>query len=508
MTSPVLPTLPEILRLQARRRGADGGLVYDGRRATFGEVSDAVEGLGGWLARIGLGSGHRVVVLAGNTPAMVGAAYALWGLGVVVVPVSPRATASEVARVLDHSSAAGIFCDAVRSETAREAARAAAVPAWVCRSEMPFSPRRADRRHVGRPRGPRVPELRSIAAISYTSGTSGAPKGVVLSHANLLWATLACGQARGDTADVVGTCLSPLSHVPVLVSHLLCRVAVGATAVLVEKFEVDAVLGLVERHGVSDLSLVGGMVFDVVGRRSVPSRVASTVRKVSVGGAPTAMAAKESLAALFPRAEVIEAYGQTESTDGVVMARRRSVFERPGTVGVTNPYVVVGIRRADGTLAVPGEEGEIVVAGPTVMVGYHRGPRATAAALRDGWLHTGDLGHQDADGYLWVTGRSRDLVITGGENVVPAEVEEVLRAHPAVADVAVLGTPHPRWGEQVTAVVVRRSGSVVDADALSAFAGSRLARFKVPRRIEFVASLPRNATNKVETHVLRRRFGV
>jgi acyl-CoA synthetase (AMP-forming)/AMP-acid ligase II len=137
------------------------------------------------------------------------------------------------------------------------------------------------------------------------------------------------------------------------------------------------------------------------------------------------------------------------------------------------------------------------------MRGYLHDPAATRAAIRDGWLHTGDLGRRDAAGWFYVTGRLKDLIITGGENVSPVEVEEVLRAHPDVADVAVIGTPHPRWGEQVTAVVVRRPGATVDAIALAAFAGTRLAGYKKPRRIEFVAALPRNAANKVQTHLLR-----
>jgi fatty-acyl-CoA synthase len=240
---------------------------------------------------------------------------------------------------------------------------------------------------------------------------------------------------------------------------------------------------------------------------AVPAAVRARVRKISVGGAPTPMESKRRLIELFPEAEMIEAYGQTESTDGVLMSRGRSVLEREGTVGRTNPHVVVAIRRAEGSLADPDEEGEIVVRGPTTMQGYHRNPRASAAALRHGWLHTGDLGRRDGDGYFYLTGRVKDLIITGGENETPLEVEEVLRLHPDVADVAVIGTPHPRWGEQVTAVVVRRRGTAVDADTLATFAGTRLAGFKKPRRIEFVATLPRNAYNKVQTHLLRQQFG-
>jgi acyl-CoA synthetase (AMP-forming)/AMP-acid ligase II len=329
----------------------------------------------------------------------------------------------------------------------------------------------------------------------------------MLTHRGFFWATLACAQARGDRPDGVGACLSALTHVPVLVSHLLCRVFLGATAVLLEKFDVDSVLAAAERWGVTDLPLIGGMVFDVIERTDVPESVRRTVRKVSVGGAPTPMESKRRLAALFAQAEVIEAYGQTESTDGVLMARGSSVFDREGTVGMMNPHVHVAILRPDGSEAGAGEEGEIVVGGPTVMAGYYRNPQATKAALRGGWLHTGDVGRHDADGYFFVTGRVKDVIITGGENVTPLEVEEVLRTHPDVADVAVIGTPHPKWGEQVTAIVVRRDGARLDPDTLAAFAGERLAGFKKPRRIEFVASLPRHAYTKVQTHVLKQEFG-
>jgi acyl-CoA synthetase (AMP-forming)/AMP-acid ligase II len=231
------------------------------------------------------------------------------------------------------------------------------------------------------------------------------------------------------------------------------------------------------------------------------------VQKVSVGGAATPMEAKRQLARIFPEAEIIEAYGQSESTDGVSMARGTSLFDHEGTVGRTNPYVHLAVRRADGGLAAANEEGEIVVRGPTVMQGCYRDRAATLLALRDGWLHTGDLGYQNDAGYFFISGRVKDLIITGGENVSPAEVEEVLRLHPAVADVAVIGTPHPKWGEEVTAIVVPKPGSTVDGSALRSFAGTRLAGFKKPRRIEFVSALPRNTAKKVQTGLLRQQFG-
>jgi acyl-CoA synthetase (AMP-forming)/AMP-acid ligase II len=498
--TPLLPTSPAFLRLQGRRAPA-AGLVFAGRRIPYGELAVAVADLADWLTRRGLGPGRPIGVMAANEPALVAMLFAVWGIGATAVPIGVRATADETARLLEHARASALLADALRAPVARDAAAAAGVAAFACDADLPLAPRVLRRGHRGGGGRPR------LAAIAYTSGTTGAPKGVMLTHENFLWATLACSQARGDVPASVGACLSPLTHTPVLVSHLLCRVLLGSDAVLFERFDLASVLDAVERFGITDLSLIGGMVFDVVAMGRVPAGVRRTVQKVSVGGAPTPMEAKRALADIFAGAEIIEAYGQTESTDGVTMARGTSIFDRPGTIGRPNPHVVVAVARADGTAAPPGEEGEIVIGGPTVMAGYHRDRAATAAAVRDGWLHTGDLGRQDAEGWLFVTGRLKDLIITGGENVSPGEVEEVLRAHPDVADVAVIGTPHPRWGEQVTAVVVPRPGASLDPARLSAFAGERLAGFKKPRRFEFVASLPRNAANKVQTSVLKEQFG-
>jgi len=506
MAQVLLPTSPAFLRLQARRRTLDGGLVFGDRRILFAELAAAVETLCEWLVRRGLGRGDHVAVLAGNEPAQVAMMFAVWGVGGVAVPIPVRSTVAEAAQLLDRSRAVALVCDAARGAVARQASLTTGVAVYACEATLPLRPRIVRRGRAGAPRIAGLPRPEGLAVLTYTSGTTGTPKGVMLTHENLLWSALACATARGDTADAVGACLSPLSHIPVFVSHLLCRVLLGATAVLLEKFDVHAVLEAVERWAITDLSFIAGMVFDVVALKEIPSAARRSVRKVTVGGAPTPLAAKRELARLFAGAEIIEAYGQSESTNGVTMARGTSVFDHQGTVGRANPYVQLAIRRADGTLAETGEVGELVIAGPTVMRGYYRDRAASAAAIRGGWLHTGDLGRVDRDGYFYVTGRAKNLLITGGENVSPAEVEDVLRLHPDIADVAVIGTPHPKWGEQVTAIIVPRPGAQMDRAALSAFTQTRLARFKRPRRIEFVAALPRNAANKVQIQVLRQQF--
>lgn len=498
----------EFLLLQAQRSGERPALWFRNRAWTYTALAEASRRYAAQLSEHGVQARERVAFCAVNSPLAVSLHYAAWNIGAVATPLSPRLTSRELLQVLEHADASVL----VVGETLTELGTAVAEQ-WegivLYSSEYADTPLRAlgssRRRTVSYPH---VPAPRTSAVLAYTSGTTGAPKGVLLSHENLQWAALACSQARGDTGREVGAALSPISHTPVFVSHVLCRLLVGAPVVLFERFRVADLLAGVEQYGITDLTLIGGMVHEVVSTGSLPDTLRTCVRKVTVGGAATPMADKRALRELFPAAEIIEAYGQSEATDGVTMSRGSEVFEHPGTVGRTNPHVVVRIRKPDGSFAAAGEEGEIVVGGPTVMLAYWRDPLATRATKRGPWLHTGDLGVQDQDGFLYVTGRLKNLIISGGENISPVEVEEVLREHPAVAEVAVIGTPHPKWGEQVTAAVVCRSGTRVSEEELIAFAGSRLAGFKKPRRIEFVDSLPRNATNKVDLAALRARLAM
>ena len=510
------------------RIGAAGGIIAGEHLTSYAALSDGAGELAAWLAKRGIGAGAHVGLLAGNGAAIVAMYYAVWGIGAVAVPISARSTSDEAALLLEHGRAAALLCDEERAEVAREAGKRTEVAVY---SVVPLSPReragvrgaqpgRARLRGTSWLRGtvlvrgatrrsapPRPPRPHDLASITYTSGTTGSPKGVMITHGNFLWSALACAQARGDRQETVGAVVSAVTHTPVLVSHVLCRILLGSTIVVFPRFDAAAVLAAVERHRITDLSFIAGMVFDVLAAGNVPAGVRRIVEKVAVGGAPTPMSAKRALAEMFDRAEIIEAYGQSESTASVTMTRGKAVFERAGTAGRANPHVAVRIRRPDGTFAAPDEEGEVVIGGPTVMRGYYRNRAATAQALREGWLHTGDRGRLDADGYLYLTGRIKDLIITGGENVAPREVEDVLRRHPDVADVAVIGTPHARWGEQVTAVVVRRPGASVDGEALAEFAGRSLSGFKKPRRVEFVDRLPRNAARKVLVNELKERFG-
>ncbi|GIW45748.1 MAG: fatty-acid--CoA ligase [Candidatus Binatia bacterium] len=502
----LLPTATSFLRLQAQRLGDERGIVYEDRLWPYSAIADLAEELAAFLRAAGCADHARVAFRVANSPLAVACHYAAWTLGGVAVPIGIRTTPEEMREALERTMAQALVLDDVSVAALESVWRELEAPVVAAGSVPGAAVRIMHRSRASGSRGSQGSRQAPAAVLASTSGTTGTPKTVMLSHANLFWSALACSSARGDNGTEIGAAISLLSHTPVFVSHVLCRILFGATVVMFPRFDLEEILWAAARYGITDLTLIGGMVADVVARGRVPAPVEERVRKVSVGGAFTPMDAKSSLREIFPRAEIIEAYGQSEATDGVTMARGGEVFDRPGTIGRQNPHVIVRIRKSDGSWAAPGEEGEIVIGGPTVMLGYWRNRRATHQVLRDGWLHSGDLGRGDEDGFFYITGRIKNLIITGGENVSPVEVETVLRRHPAVAEVAVIGTPHPKWGEQVTAVIVPRPGATPSAEDIAEFAGRHLAGFKKPRRVEFVASLPRNAANKVDLATLKSWF--
>lgn len=500
----LLPTTLEFLRLHGERHGNERGIIYHDRLCSYHALADFAEELGNFLAALGCRRGSRVAFRAPNSPLAVASHYAAWALQATAAPLSVRATGEELRSAIEHLDADALILDPTSAASLEGVWKQLPIPVVEAGEEPGARIRAVHRGGVVLSHDKGNTRTRAdLAVLASTSGTTGSPKAVMLSHGNLFWSALACANARGDNGTEVGAALSLLSHTPVFVSHVLCRILLGANVVLFPRFDLDQLLWATERYGITDFTLIGGMVADVVALGKVPAAVARVVRKVSVGGTFTPMEAKESLRRIFPSAEIIEAYGQSEATNGVTMARGNEVFEHPGTVGRQNPFVVVRVRAQNGGWAGPGQEGEIVVGGPTVMQGYWRDREATRLTVQNSWLRTGDLGYRDEHGFFYITGRIKNLIITGGENVSPIEVEEVLRKHPDVIDVAVIGTPHEKWGEQVTAVVVRRPGAGTEAQDLIEFAGRYLAGFKKPRQVEFVSSLPRNATNKVDLAALK-----
>jgi fatty-acyl-CoA synthase len=469
-------TLGDALATARLRGRAWAPIVEDGRRTDVVALDAAASEVARELGAHGVGPGARVGLAVENSAPHLAAMFGVWRAGAALVPLNPRLTAGEADALLEHARAA------VRLRVAAASGE-----------------RTIERLANGAPE--RSAGADEVAVIAYTSGTTGRPKGVVLTHANMLWAAAALAKTRRDGERSVAAVVSPLCHNPIFVSHYLARLLTGGTVVL-GAFDPERVVRLIRDHGVTDLPLVPAMIGPLLESGALGDT--GRVEKVSVGSALTPMEVKHALAERFANAEILEAYGQTESTDGLTLAVGREALERPGTVGRPHALFALAIEKPSGEPCAPGAAGEIVARGPTVMRGYLDDPGATAAALRGGWLHTGDLGRMDHDGYVFITGRLKEIIITGGENVSPEEIEAVLGRHPAVVEVAVFGAPHERWGEQVTAAVIAREP--VSCDELRDFARPHLAGFKLPRELVLVDALPKTSAGKVKRREVREEF--
>jgi fatty-acyl-CoA synthase len=339
--------------------------------------------------------------------------------------------------------------------------------------------------------------------ILYTAGTTGRPKGVVLTHANHLWNAVNYVVAYGMREDDVELALSPLFHSSTL-GRCIAYVLAGATFVTSGRFDPRKAFELIEERHVTSITQVPTMYADMFDAWDRTLFHTDSVRRVVTGGAPMPSELKRRLLKLFPRATLHDLYGITEASPGVSISRIEGEGDVLANVG--KPLLTTEVKVVDGRggEVQPGEVGELLLRGPHVMRGYYKDRAGTESVLKDGWLSTGDLGRRSPDGVLTLAGRRKDVIISGGENIFPAEVEEVLREHPAVEDACVYGVPHPRWGESVKATVVRRPQVELDKEHVLAFCKGKLAGYKCPRCVDFVDSLPRNAAGKVLRDTLKK----
>ncbi|MCC6849445.1 MAG: o-succinylbenzoate--CoA ligase [Deltaproteobacteria bacterium] len=466
------------LAVRARRDPAGLALIVAGERVTWCELAARVEQAAAGLARLGVGAGDRVALAMASSLPAVALVHAAQRAGAALVPLNTRLAPPEIAAIVAHAAPAVVVHDAGSADAIAKTGA-----------------RRVDAATLGMGAGGTAPppaplDPAAAATIVYTSGTTGRPKGVVLTHANH-WASAAASRAAlGVAPGDRWLCCLPLFHVGGL-SIVLRSVLDGVPVVLHERFDAGAVWRAVVAERVTLLSLVPTMLRRFLAEVEAAPR-AHALRCVLVGGAALdpALHARARARGL----PVAATYGLTEAASQVATA---GVDDTPGDVG--RPLPGTSVRIAD---AGSDGYGEILVAGPTVTAGYFRDAEATAAALRDGWLHTGDVGGLDGDGRLRVLDRRGDLVVSGGENVYPSEVEAVLLAHPAVAEAAVYGVDDAEWGRRVEAAIVPRAGAAIDEAALRAWCRARLAGYKTPRAIVAVVSLPRTASGKVRRHAV------
>ncbi len=492
--------LPDWLTAQARRLADNPALITPDQTWSWRDLDELATETAGRLAALGVRAGDRVALLLPNGADFALLAHAGMRLGAVLVPLNTRLTPVELAWQLADAQPR-LLVHAGRYDSA---ARAAAAD-FPTVQRVTVNLHGADdtpclwlTRMVPVPRRARL-DLAATLAIIYTSGTTGRPKGAQLTVGNFWWSAVGSALNLGTRPDDRWLAVLPLFHVGGL-SILLRSVIYGVPALVHERFDPHAVNAAIDDEGVTHVSVVStmlGRMLDARGDQPYPP----TLRCLLLGGGPVPLPLLERCAAIG--APVVQTYGLTETTSQAVTLAPADALTKLGSAG--QPLLPTELRiEQDGAPVGAGEVGEIVVRGPTVTPGYWGWPEATATAIRDGWLHTGDLGYLDEDGYLTVLDRRDDLIISGGENVYPAEVEAVLLAAPGVAEAGVIGAPDPQWGQVVVAFVVPQSGAALDPADLIAFCAARLARYKVPARIEIRPEpLPRNAAGKLLRRELR-----
>jgi fatty-acyl-CoA synthase len=501
----------DLLGERARLTPDKTALVFvpTGARFTYRELDRrAACAAAAWLGPLGLRPGDRIGLLAHNRPEFLDCFFAAGKSGVVLVPLGTRLTPRELEHVVRDSGMKALFYDTALADTVRGLQALISLDCWISLDEPAAAPDQAWPDVLSRtpdpgPRTPVSPE--APYCLLYTSGTTGKPKGVIVPHRMVSWNavdTVCCWQLREDDVSPIFT---PLYHAGGLGAFLTPIVAIGGTIVLHAGFDAAEVWRTIEAERctvVLGVPTVWKLLMEAPEFATVDL---SRVRWFISGGAPLPLYLIE---AYQVRGVVFrQGYGLTEVGVNCFAMSDADAVRKKGSIGRPMMFTDARVVDAAGRDCPPGEVGELWLRGPHVSKGYWNNPGATAAALdADGWFHTGDSARRDEEGFFFIAGRQRDMFISGGVNVYPAEIEGELLLHPEVRDAAVIGVPHDRWGEVGVAFVVPRAADVVDGAALTAFLAERLAKFKIPREFVFVDALPRTAYGKVVKAELQKQY--
>ncbi|MEV6794082.1 long-chain fatty acid--CoA ligase [Streptomyces sp. NPDC051320] len=473
-------------------------LLHEERTTSYALLHDRATRLAHLLRERGVKRGDRVAFLGPNHPAFLETLFATGLLGAVFVPLNTRLAPPELRHQLADSGSrlllqvrqsaattAELTTESLEAEGEAYEALLAAVPATDL--DLPVGPD-------------------DLCMIMYTSGTTGRAKGAMLTHGNVLWNSLNVLVDVDLTSDEATLVSAPLFHTAALNMTCLPTLLKGGTAVLESSFDPDRTLELIARHRISCLFGVPAMYDAITAAPGWAEADLSSLRNLMCGGAP--VPARTIRRYLDRGLAFVQGYGMTEAAPGVLLLDRADALTHAGTAGVPHFFTDVRLLDPTGTPAERGAPGEVVVAGPNVSPGYWGLPEETTAAFRDGhWFRSGDLATVDTEGYVRLVDRLKDMIISGGENIYPAEVEDALLEHPAVAECAVFGVPDEKWGEVGCAVVVLRPGAAARAEELLDHLDGRLARYKIPASVVFADALPRSGAGKLLKGPLRATYG-
>ncbi|HMA35779.1 MAG TPA: long-chain fatty acid--CoA ligase [Chloroflexia bacterium] len=485
--------------------------LHGDRAITYREWNRAANRTAHWLRDLGVGKGDRVAMLATNSVDYLDLWFACGKLGAILQTLNWRLTPPElVALVADGTPAVLVYGPEFGPLVMAIRADAPAVRHWVA-LDAAAPAAAADPPFAGRDGYPATPPPPVALGpddpwvICYTGGTTGTPKGALLTHGNITWNSVNTVMSWGLTPDDRTILNAPLFHTGGLNVFTAPLVHIGGTSIVCGGFDVDQVYDLIRDAGVTILFGVPTTFIALQQHPRWPEADFSRLKLIISGGAPCPLPVFERFWARD--IDFKTGYGLTEAGPNTFWLPAADVRRKPGAVGVPLFHIDVQAVDAAGHECAPGEPGELLIRGPHVCAGYWNRPAETAAAIVDGWLHTGDLATQDAEGTYTIVGRLKDMIISGGENIYPAEVESALAAHPAVAAVALIGVPDQQWGEVGRAIVVCRPGQDLSPEGLQEFARARLARYKVPKSVVFVAALPLTGAGKVDKEQLVATYG-
>ncbi|MBM4195147.1 MAG: long-chain fatty acid--CoA ligase [Gemmatimonadetes bacterium] len=500
------PPLGALAALAARKFAARTCLAYAGRRWTFAEVDAIVDSLAVALT-VHLSPGARVGMFMPNRPEIVFLQLALERAGMVRVPINSRFTAHEVGVILEDCAAEALFFDQVTADRAAEVSDRLA-DVWFCHVDSDDAVNGPHWSHLlSKREGPRVladVDAGHVCSINYTSGTSGKPKGVVLTHHN--WAAMYRNMLvdRDIRRDDVFAHVGPLTHSSG--AYFLAWFLRGACNVIVEGGDVDAILHTIAAEKATVFTCVPTVLTRIVNHPDIDTLDLSALRAIGYGAEPIPFNTLEKALKRFGPI-LTQNYGLTEAMMTVTLLHPREHFgadgkPRIGCIGGPYTFVEVALRAPDGREVGPGEVGEITIRSEHMMGNYWNRPEETAKVLRNGWLWSGDLATRDAEGFITLAGRSKEMLISGGFNIYPQEVEALLTSHPAVLEAAVVGVPDEKWGEIAVAYVSTVAGAALDAGKLQAHCKPILG-FRTPKIFNFVDHLPKNANSKIDKPALK-----
>lgn len=485
--------------------------IYGGHETSYLQLTQMARRLGGYFRSKGLKQGDVVALLLGNSDMFVTCYFACQAAGVSVLPINTRLAPREIEYILNHSRAKLLVYGQEFNETVEELMPSIPLIQHFIHVEGPETLR-------GTSIGQAIHESDEVAVtpfqdddtavIFYTSGTTGKPKGVMLSHKNCKAIAKMWREAMDLEKSEQVLIVAPLFHCAAAHVFMLPTIQAGGTLVIEKGFSPKQTMEAVQRYDVTLFFGVPAMYTLLLNQPDLHTLHVPHLRMLTYGAAPMPYELIKKVKQIFPQAKVQNLYGQTENAPGATTLKDPHALSKVGSVGQPLPGCQVRIVDDEGFEVPVGEVGEIIIKGPHVMKGYLNNPEATALTMREDWMLSGDLGRMDDEGFLYIVDRKKDMIIRGGENIYPIEVEEVLFEIPTVLEAAVIGIPHEIYGEVPKAYVVIKDGNGLTEEEVIAFCEKRLAKYKVPFHVEFLDALPRNASGKVLKTVLRQQEGV